>query len=128
MALVLSVERASLQERTMPEGFFSSGQLPRAKKTSCEMSMFIGQTCWQRLHWVQSQTQGVVDSSSSMPSMAMRMNLRGSIFSSPEAGQPEEQRPQVRQASKLAPLGRSSMAFSLKLMVGMVVSGMLSSS
>jgi hypothetical protein len=40
------------------------------------------------------------------------------MFSIPEAGQPDEQRPQVKQASKLAPSGSSSIAFSLKLMVG----------
>jgi hypothetical protein len=52
----------------------------------------------------------------------MRMNFLGSIFSIPEAGQPEEQRPQVKQDSKLAPSGRSSMAFSLKFIVGIFLS------
>ena len=57
----------------MPAGFRSFGQLLRASKTSCEISMLIGQTCWQRRHMVQHQTQGVADSVSFMPSMAMRM-------------------------------------------------------
>ncbi len=109
----------------MPAGFASCGQLPRAINTSWEISIFIGQTCWQRRHWVQHQTHGVVDNSSFMPSMAMRMNFLGSMFSIPEAGQPDEQRPQVRHASKLAPSGSSSMAFSLKLMVGIFLSDII---
>jgi hypothetical protein len=60
-----------------------------------------------------------------MPSMAMRMNFRGSMFSIPEAGQPDEQRPQLKQASKLAPSGSNSIAFSLKLMVGIVLFDMV---
>jgi hypothetical protein len=31
MALVESLDRVSWQERTMPDGFLSSGQLPRAR-------------------------------------------------------------------------------------------------
>jgi hypothetical protein len=57
--------------------------------------------------------------------MAIRMNLRGSMFSSPEAGQPEEHSPQVRQASKLAPGGSKSSAACLKLIVGIAVCAML---
>ncbi len=128
MALVESVERMSWQLRTIPDGFSSCGQLPRARNTNWEISMLIGQTCWHLLHWVQHQTQGVVDSSSSIPSIAIRMNFLGSMFSMPEAGQPEEQRPQVKQDSKLAPSGSSSMAFSLKLMVGIFLSDMAVSS
>ena len=47
------------------------------------------------------------------------------MFSSPDAGQPDEHSPQVRQASKLAPAGRSSSAASLKLMGASAVSDMI---
>jgi hypothetical protein len=55
----------------------------------------------------------------------MRMNLRGSMFSIPEAGQPEEQSPQLRQASKLAPSGSNSSAAALKLMLAIADAAMI---
>ncbi len=47
------------------------------------------------------------------------------MFSSPEAGHPDEHSPQVRHASKLAPSGRSSIASSLKLKDFILVSDMV---
>ena len=124
IALVEALSCVRWQERAMPAGLRSFGQLPRARYTSLETSIFIGQTYSQRLHRVQHQIQGVVDSSSSIPSMAMRMNLRGSMFSRPDAGHPDEHSPQVRQASKLAPAGSNSSAACLKWRVGIAVCAM----
>ena len=49
-----------------------------------------------------------------MPRAAMRRNLRGSMFSNPVAGQPDEQAPQVRQRLRLPPSGSSCFTLSMK--------------
>ncbi len=99
IALVPGKRNCASQERTIPLGLFSVGQAPRARPTRTETSMLIGQMYLQRWHCVQVQIHGVVDNSSFMSSMAMRMKRRGSMPSSPEAGQPAEHSPQLRQAS-----------------------------
>jgi hypothetical protein len=62
---------------------------------------------------VHIHTQSDFKISSSKPSAAIRKNLRGSISSSPLAGQPEEQVPQVRHRFKFPPSGRISMTLSI---------------
>ena len=99
----------------MPLGRVSRGQLWRALNTSCGMLMRMGQACTQRMHMVHIHTQGVEVTSSSMPRAAMRRNLRGSMSSSPEAGQPAVHAPQVRHRSRLPPSGSSAATRSLKV-------------
>src|SRR6056297_3473287 len=70
----------------------------------------------QRWHMVQCHTQGVEVISSSNPNAAMRRNFRGSIPSSPVAGQPEEHAPHVRQRFKFPPSGRISFTLSIKVL------------
>jgi len=65
--------------------------------------------------WCTSTPQFDERISSSIPSAAIRRNFRGSIPSSPVAGQPEEQAPQVRQRFKLPPSGSSALTWSMKV-------------
>lgn len=79
----------------IPFGFLSRGQLARSSYTRAGMFTCMGQTSMHRKQMVHIQIQGVDMISSPMPRAAMRSSLRGSIPSSPVAGQQLLHAPQV---------------------------------